>query len=49
MPIKINLIEADSREKALAEFVPFHPNEPTIKHYNKPFAVDELQSPFYLG
>jgi hypothetical protein len=47
-PIKINLIRAVSRKEALKEFSPFHPNEPFIKHYNKPYAVSTIET-HYIG
>ena len=49
LPIKVNIVHAESRKEALAKFIPLHSNEPTVRHYNKPYAIDECQSPHYIG
>ena len=47
LPIKINVIMAKSNKEARAAFIPFHPNDPETKHYNKPVVVSSIM-PFYL-
>jgi hypothetical protein len=47
-PTKINLMRAPNRKEALKKFIPFHPNEPFIKHYNKPYAVCAIAT-HYIG
>jgi hypothetical protein len=39
LPIKITVVRAFGRNAALAKFIPFHPNDPETKHYNKPYAL----------
>lgn len=48
-PIKISIVMARGPKQALAEFTPFHPNEPFIKHYKKPYVTSGIYAHYIEG